>query len=60
MARRGQSQKDAAEAIGIRQSSFSQRMTGSREWRKREIDALCGMYGKPYEYLFELKRKEQE
>lgn len=52
MARRRVRQSDLADALGIHQSSVSERMTGKVSWNIDELDRIAGFLDLPITALF--------
>lgn len=44
--------RDMSKLLNISEQSFRCKMSGSRNWRKSEIDKICKLLKKDYEYLF--------
>lgn len=52
MARNGETQKDLAELLSLKQSAISRRMTGITKWTIEEVVLICEHYNKDYNELF--------
>lgn len=52
MAKRGETQKNIAELLGLSIPSISSRFRGKKDWSIGEIEKLCNYYGKDYYELF--------
>ena len=52
LARRGLTQKELAQYLGVNQGTISKKMAGKTEWTIGEIDTICDYFGKDYYQLF--------
>lgn len=52
MAKRGETQRSLAKAIGLTYSAVWRRISGKQEWSINEIDKICEHYNKNYYELF--------
>jgi transcriptional regulator with XRE-family HTH domain len=52
MARRRVTQADLGEALGMKQATFSKRMTARKEWSVSELEAIAAFFDVPITDLF--------
>lgn len=53
MAKRGETQKELGQLIGVNSSAgISRRLSGKIEWSISEVEKICEHYGKDYYTLF--------
>lgn len=56
MAKRGETQKDIAELLGIAIPTICRKLNGQVDWNITEVDMLCEHFNKDYYQLFIRRR----
>ncbi|MEE1143586.1 MAG: hypothetical protein U0L22_08145 [Bacteroidales bacterium] len=55
MAKYGYTNRDMSKLLNMTYVGFSKKLRGQIQWKSKEIDLICNLFGKTYEELF---RKE--